>query len=136
VSHTSGILSDTHCHLTAAEFDSDRSQVLQRAREFHIHRILTPGIDIPSSQKAIELADQYNEIYAAIGVHPHAANHWHASMVDTLRTMASHHKVIAIGEIGLDYYRDITPGMKGLSFEEDAEYYMPIPWIKHPHSKR
>jgi TatD DNase family protein len=101
-------LCDTHCHLNLNSFDNDRDEVLQRAFQTQVTRILVPGIDIPTSQMAIELAEKYPEIYAAIGIHPNSGNTWQTTSLADLRKMAFHPKVVAIGEIGLDYYRQST----------------------------
>jgi len=97
---------DTHCHLDFKRFDADRHQVVARARETDLGRLLNPGIDLTSSQSAINLADSFPEVYAAVGVHPNEAFTWQAETGNRLREMVSHPKVVAIGEIGLDYYRD------------------------------
>ena len=102
-------LTDTHCHLDFRDFDSDRAFVLARAWEAGIERILVPGIDLQTSQAAIELADAHPQIYAAVGTHPNSGNKWDSHTLGFLDEMASHPKVVAIGEIGLDYYRDWTP---------------------------
>lgn len=100
------MLVDTHCHLDFNNFDADRQQVVERARQVDLGRLLNPGIDLDSSQAAIKLADSYPEVFAAVGVHPNEASTWRADSGDRLRELARHKKVIAIGEIGLDYYRD------------------------------
>jgi TatD DNase family protein len=102
-------LSDTHCHLDFERFEDDRDQVVDRARDAGITRILNPGIDLVSSQAAIKLADKYAEVYVAVGIHPNSATTFDQSTLPRLREMASHPKVVAIGEIGLDYYRDRAP---------------------------
>jgi TatD DNase family protein len=102
-------LCDTHCHLDLEAFDSDRIEVIERARQADITRILDPGVDQLSSQAAIRLAEKYIEIYAAVGIHPNEDIN-PGSLPDWLEELAStHKKVVAIGEIGLDYYRERTP---------------------------
>lgn len=103
------MLVDTHCHLDFNSFDSDRPQVIQRAREAGVERVLNPGINLESSQKAIELANAHAEIFSAVGVHPNEALSWQEDTPARLRSLAGHLKVVAIGEIGLDYYRDRAP---------------------------
>ena len=103
------MLTDTHCHLDFDWFDNDRVQVITRARAVGIERMLNPGITIKSSENAIKLADEYPEVYAAVGVHPNDGLSWDKKSISILRELASHPKVVAIGEIGLDYYRDRTP---------------------------
>ena len=71
--------------------------------------MLDPGIDLPSSREAIQIADSFREVYAAVGVHPNSATTWTVETESALRRLAAHSKVVAIGEIGLDYYRDRAP---------------------------
>ena len=103
------MLTDTHCHLDFDWFDNDREQVIDRAREVGLARLLNPGITLESSEKAIALATKYQEVFAAVGVHPNDGLTWHEQSLNQLRKLISHPKVVAIGEIGLDYYRDRTP---------------------------
>lgn len=100
---------DTHCHLDFNSFDQDRAQTIQRAREAGLIRILNPGIDLATSQAAIQLANSHREVYAAVGVHPNQSSTWDAETRTRLKEMAAEPKVIAIGEIGLDYYRNMAP---------------------------
>lgn len=102
-------LCDTHCHLDLEAFDDDRVEVLERARQAGVNRILDPGVDQVSSQTAIRLAEKYAEVYAAVGVHPNEGI-YPGNLPDWVEELASNRKkVVAIGEIGLDYYRDRTP---------------------------
>jgi len=103
------LLADTHCHLDFENFNQDRDSVIDRARQESLSRILNPGINVSNSRDVIKLADAYPEIYAAVGIHPNEAMHWEDLMLDELRELSKHKKVVAIGEIGLDYYRDRTP---------------------------
>ena len=103
------MLVDSHCHLDFAEFDSDRDEAVQRAREAGVGLIINPGYDLPSSRRAVNLADRYPEVYAAVGVHPHQAKTVTKDVIAGLRQLAAHPKVVAIGEIGLDFYRDLSP---------------------------
>jgi TatD DNase family protein len=102
-------LTDTHCHLDFDRFDKDREKVVYRAVEAGLVRMLVPGIDVSSSQAAIRLADKYSQVYAAIGVHPNSGGTWESGTLQKLRALSKHPKVVAIGEIGLDYYRQWTP---------------------------
>lgn len=102
-------LADTHCHLDFDTFQGDRSEVLNRANDTGLERILNPGIDLASSRAALEIAESHPLVYAAIGVHPNSALTWEDTTQDELRRMACNQKVVAIGEIGLDYYRDRAP---------------------------
>lgn len=102
-------LADTHCHLVLPEFEADRGAVLQRARHAGVTRFLVPGIDLETSRKAVALAEQETDVFAAVGIHPHHAREWNASVGASLRELARSKRVVAIGEIGLDYYRDLSP---------------------------
>ncbi|HLF00820.1 MAG TPA: TatD family hydrolase [Anaerolineales bacterium] len=103
------MLADTHCHLDLEQFDSDREAVIERARGAGVMRIMNPGIDLESSRRAVVLADRYREVYAAVGFHPHDAGKLSDADLSELRRLAQHPKVKAIGEIGLDYYRNLSP---------------------------
>lgn len=101
---------DTHCHLDFRAFDADRLVVLERARQAGLRFLVIPGIDLETSQAAIRLAEQYPEIRAAVGVHPNDASLWEDGFDQLLTDLARRPGVVAIGEIGLDYYRDrVTP---------------------------
>lgn len=103
------MLFDTHAHYDATRFDSDRHQLLATMQEKGVGRILNAGCDLPSSRAAIELAHQYDFIYAAVGSHPDDADHVDEALIDTYRQLAKEKKVVAIGEIGLDYYYEDVP---------------------------
>ena len=106
---------DTHCHLDFDAFQEDREAVLNRALEAGLARMLNPGVDVSSSHAAVQLAESHPEVYAAVGVHPSSALTWDEGTLDQLADLVSDHghsthpKVKAIGEIGLDYYRDRAP---------------------------
>jgi TatD DNase family protein len=102
-------IADTHCHLNFDEFDHDRDQVIERAQKNGITRILIPGIDVETSKSAIKYSLKYPMVYAAVGVHPNTGENWTASLISELRKLTKNPKVVAIGEIGLDYYREYTP---------------------------
>ena len=102
-------LTDTHCHLDFNNFNIDREEVITRAEEAGIEKLLVPGIDLSSSRAAIQLAEKYPSIYAAVGVHPNSGKTWDNRTLTDLKILAQHPKVVAIGEIGLDFYRDHTP---------------------------
>ncbi len=100
---------DSHCHLDFNSFDDDRVQVIHRALDRGVGFLINPGINVVSSQKAIRLAESYPEVLAAVGVHPNEALTWGETTLEELARMADHPRVVAIGEIGLDYYRDYSP---------------------------
>lgn len=103
------MLFDTHAHYDARRFDSDRHELLASMEQNGVGRILNAGCDLESSRMAIELAHQYDFIYAAVGSHPDDADHVDGALVDTYRELAKDKKVVAIGEIGLDYYYEDVP---------------------------
>ena len=103
------MLTDTHCHLDFDPFDHDRDQVIDRAEKQGLNRILIPGVDLASSRAAVALAEQHEIVYAAVGVHPNHGSAWTTETRENLVELADHPKVVAIGEIGLDFYRDWTP---------------------------
>ena len=102
-------LVDTHCHLDFDWYASDLDGVLVRAAQAGVGRIIVPGIDLQSSKAAIELANKHDMVLAAVGVHPNSSANWRDGWLDDVRDLARHDKVVAIGEIGLDYYRDHSP---------------------------
>lgn len=103
------MLFDTHAHYDARRFDSDRHELLASMQQNGVGRILNAGCDLESSRMAIELAHQYDFLYAAVGSHPDDADHVDGALVDTYRELAKDKKVVAIGEIGLDYYYEDVP---------------------------
>lgn len=103
------MLTDTHCHLDFEKFDSDRQEVLSRAWQAGVTRILIPGLDLRSSARVVKLAESHPNLFAAIGVHPSDSLTWDGQTPSALRELSIHHKVVAIGEIGLDYYWDAAP---------------------------
>jgi TatD DNase family protein len=103
------LLVDSHAHLQWASFDEDREKVITRAREADVKYIVNIGYDLDGSKKAIELAEQHEGLYATVGIHPHNAYEFSEKVLDTLRSLSENPKVVAIGEIGLDYYRNLSP---------------------------
>ena len=113
---------DTHCHLNFNDFDDDRCLVIDRARENGISKILIPGIDIETSKTALKCASEFHEVYAAVGLHPNQGMAWTNNTISALRKLAENRKVVAIGEIGLEYYRDRAPkALQQSIFEEQLE---------------
>ena len=102
-------LIDSHAHLDAGQFTSDLPQVLERARQKGVRYIVTVGTDLISSIRAIEIANRYPFVYTSIGIHPHDANKAGEADLKKLKDLARQPKVVAIGETGLDYYRDYSP---------------------------
>lgn len=102
-------LVDTHAHLDGERFTGEVSQVIERAAAAGVSRILTVGCDLASSRASVALAEAHPELYAAVGIHPHDALTVDAAALDELRRLAAHPRVVAIGETGLDFYRDRAP---------------------------
>jgi TatD DNase family protein len=103
-------LVDSHCHLDFDAFHSDRDQVIERARKSGVDRLVVPSVTLQNARDVIQLAEKYPLASAAVGVHPNSALSWHENAAGELQQLANHPKVAAIGEIGLDYYRDRAPG--------------------------
>jgi TatD DNase family protein len=100
---------DTHAHLDFPEFNRELTLFLDRAEQSGVHEIITIGIDIPSSGRAIELGHSHSNIWSTVGIHPHGARELDEDTLAVLSQLAAQQKVVAIGEIGLDYYRDRQP---------------------------
>ncbi|MBE9486643.1 MAG: YchF/TatD family DNA exonuclease, partial [Chloroflexi bacterium] len=103
------LLVDSHAHLDSGQYDNDRQTTIQRAIDNGISHILTIGCDLNSSQASVTLAHEYDNIYAAVGVHPHDATEISATTLNQLRKLLNRPKVVALGEIGLDFFRDRSP---------------------------
>jgi TatD DNase family protein len=105
------MLVDSHCHLTDAQFDTDRDETLRRARAVGVSRFVVIGAngDFVHNEKAVALAQEHVDVFAVIGVHPHDAKTITEDMYARLRSLARHPKVVAIGETGLDFYYDNSP---------------------------
>ncbi len=102
-------LVDSHTHLDFPEFDPDREEVLKRAWEAGVRLIVNAGTDVSSSLASVSLAENHPFIYASAGLHPHDAGSLDEKNRRTLEEIACHPKVVAIGETGLDYYRNLSP---------------------------
>lgn len=103
------MLVDTHAHLQWAIFDKDREHVISRARKVDVKYIINIGFDADGSREAIELAEKHKGLYATVGIHPHNASQLNENVLNKLRKLSENPKVVAIGEIGLDYYRNLSP---------------------------
>ena len=104
------MLFDTHAHMDDAAFDADREELLHSLPQQGIGLLMNPGCSLASSRNTVKLAKEYDYIYAAVGYHPESCAPFCASDLDELRAMAREEKVVAIGEIGLDYYWEQNPG--------------------------
>jgi TatD DNase family protein len=116
-------LIDTHCHLNFDAYDSNRDAIVCKATDAGVTRIINPATDLTSARQALRLADTYPGVYAAVGVHPNSTAGFSSAVLDGVRVLAEESgKVVAIGEIGLDYYRDRAPKAKQWrAFERQLE---------------
>ncbi len=130
-------LVDTHCHLDWDKFDADREEIIRRAIDAGVTRMVTVGVNAASSRMAVELADQYEPVYAAVGVHPNDARGFDGNSLSEIRALAQYPKVVAIGEIGLDNYRQTAaPERQRIAFEAQLDLALDIgrPVIIHSRS--
>ncbi len=102
-------LVDTHCHLDLEEFDADRNEVIARAGEAGLTSMVTMGIDLASSRQAIALSGRHATVFAAVGIHPNSCGEASADDWSQIEALAREPGVVAIGESGLDFYRDYAP---------------------------
>ena len=102
-------LTDSHCHLQDPKFSRDLAQVIERARAAGVSTIVVPGYDMESSRRAADIAKSNEDIYATVGVHPHDAKTLTPSDISILTDFAESPRIIAIGEIGLDFFRNLSP---------------------------
>ena len=100
---------DTHAHYDSSHFDADRDEVLSGLKEKGVELVVNPGCDLASSRFAVELAERWPFVYAAVGIHPEMVEDIGPSDLDAIRALARHPRVKAIGEIGLDYYYEDVP---------------------------
>jgi TatD DNase family protein len=103
------LLVDSHCHLQDPKFDGEHEAVVRRSREAGVSALVIVGYDLESSRRAVEMADSFENTYATVGVHPHDAKTLTPADIDPLARLAENPCVVAIGEIGLDFYRNLSP---------------------------
>ncbi|MBI4335034.1 MAG: YchF/TatD family DNA exonuclease [Candidatus Omnitrophica bacterium] len=103
------MLIDTHCHLDFKDFDPDRDEAINRAKAAGVELIINVGSSLEGSRRSVELAEKHDCIYASVGIHPHDAAKADNKAFDELKKLASFGKVVAVGEVGLDYYRNLSP---------------------------
>ena len=125
------MLIDSHAHLEMKEFDNDREKVVERARQAGVDFVITVGTNLALSRKAVELAERHENIYATVGIHPHDVVNTDNKTFDTLLELAHRKKVVAYGEIGLDFFRNISPQEKqldlfGRQLELAKELQLPV----------
>lgn len=127
-------LIDTHCHLDFDAFDANRHSVIENALNAGVTTMLNPSVDLENSAKVVSLAEQTESLYAAVGVHPNHSTGWGAESEIKLKELARRPKVVAIGEIGLDYYWDKAPKEvqhKVLRTQLEAAAVLALPVIIH-----
>jgi len=116
------MLIDTHTHLDDPRYDADREPTIERARQAGVAAFVTIGCDLATSRSAVTLAERHSDIYASIGVHPHEVKHVADGWYDELRRLAQNQKVVAYGEIGLDYhYNHSAPKEQRERFREQVQ---------------
>ncbi|NLC39138.1 MAG: TatD family hydrolase [Clostridia bacterium] len=102
-------LADTHVHLNDRQYKDDWEETVKRAQEAGVVLMINVGYDLPSSRRAVQMAQGRDGLYAAVGIHPHDALTLNEAALAELRSLAGHPRVVAVGEMGLDYYRDLSP---------------------------
>ena len=112
---------DTHAHYDDSAFDPDRAALLSALPQAGVCRIVNQGTNLQTSEQSIQLAEKYSYIYAAVGIHPECLEDLPDGYIDCIRSLASHPKVVAIGEIGLDYHYDIPRDRQQAVFEQQLE---------------
>ncbi|MCH8027750.1 MAG: TatD family hydrolase [candidate division Zixibacteria bacterium] len=113
---------DSHCHLYIKNSPEQQDQLIKEAAADGIGKIINIGIDIETSQLSLDLAEKYDSIYCTVGIHPHDAKKLNEQSIEKLRQLAVHDKVVAIGEIGLDFYRNLSPKpLQYAAFEKQLE---------------
>ena len=100
---------DSHAHYDDKKYKDDRSSVIESLPGSGVSYVVNAGSSMANSKRSIELSEKHDFIYAAVGIHPHDAKDMLSSDIDTLRSLAKHKKVVALGEMGLDYYHNFSP---------------------------
>ena len=103
---------DTHAHLFFKDFQDDLDEVIRRAKDAGVEYIVSPGTDLETSRKSIELAEKHDMVYACVGFHPHDASKADEQSLEEIEQLSHHAKVVGIGEIGLDYHYNYSPHEK------------------------
>lgn len=128
------VLIDTHCHLDFDSFDEDRDVLVERSRDAGVIGIVVPALDLDNIPAILALTERYDGVYAAVGIHPNSSAGWQDDWLGKVRAAAGHPKVVAIGEIGLDYYWDKSPRSvqrRAFSAQLDLAADLDLPVIVH-----
>jgi TatD DNase family protein len=131
------LLVDTHCHLNLDQFSPDLDEVIARASDAGVEKMIVPGVDLVTSEKAISLSGKYPQVFAAVGIHPNYASQVVISDLKALESLVKESKVVSIGEIGLDKYRDFSSlpqQIEILEFQLLLSARMGLPVIIHSRS--
>ncbi len=103
------MICDSHCHLQDKRLKGETEKIVRDALEYGVGKILIPGWDLSSSKEALAIAEKFENVFAACGVHPHDSRHYNHDVEKELIKLVGNEKVVGVGEIGLDYYRDLSP---------------------------
>jgi len=125
---------DTHAHLFYPNFLDDLDEVIERAKDAGVDYILVPATDIITTRQTISLTEKYDIVYGAVGIHPHETKDWDSGLLSEIEELANHEKIVAIGEIGLDYHYDFSPKEKQIeAFKAQIELALKLnkPIIVH-----
>ena len=125
---------DTHAHIFYPNFDGELDEVIQRAKDSGVDYIIVPATDIETCSKVINLTEKYDMIYGAVGIHPHDTKEWDQNLIPKIEELAKHKKIVAIGEIGLDYYYDFSPReiqIKAYESQIQLALKLKLPMIVH-----
>ena len=125
---------DTHCHINDEKYKNDIDQIVQRAIDSGVKKMICVGVDLETSEKAILISDKFEEVYATVGYHPHESKDAPQRYIYELEDMAKNPKVVAVGETGLDYHYNISPkSIQKNIFNEQIELSkdLNIPIIMH-----
>lgn len=125
---------DTHAHLFYPNFEGELDAIIQNAKDALVDYIIVPATNLETCRKVIELTRKYEMVYGAVGIHPHDTKNWDANLTKQIEEFAANDKVVAIGEIGLDYYYDFSPKEKQIdAFHSQIELALKLnlPIIVH-----
>lgn len=127
-------LIDTHCHIYDKRFSNDMDDIIRRAQDAGLSHIITVGTDLKTTELCVELSEKYPMVYATAGVHPHEVKDCPANYLNELESFAAHPKVVAVGEIGLDYFYNFSdPDIQIRRFREQLEFAVSaeLPTVVH-----